>query len=121
MNIFVFCGLFNPLTVEDIRLIQNYRNIATKYSKLILVVKNKYDRNIKNTVEILNQLKGIDEVMISIDNNENSIGEDLKYISKQYVYNQLFYFFQNDSTLEEGRVCRELNIKMLDNDGHIIH
>ncbi len=128
-KLIIVSGYFNPVHKGHIE----YFHLAKKYAdKLIVIINNDYQRQIKGSSEFMNEqerlfivkeLKVVDEVLLSIDNDSTVI----KSISKIYdMYSQQYEIIfgnggdQNNENIPEKNICEKLKIKLIDGLGNKI-
>ena len=125
----IVSGYFNPIHKGHIEYFKSARQFA---DKLIVIVNNDYQRQLKGSKEfmkederviIVKELKIVDYVYLSIDDTKHvsltiiKINEEL---SHQY---ELFFGNggdQSNNTIPEANICKELNIKLIDGLGEKI-
>ena len=128
-NIVIVSGYFNPLHKGHI---EYFHNAKQSFDKLFVIVNNDSQRKLKNSKEfmlqderkiIVNELKIVDEVFISID-YDRSVCESLTMISKEYSKDNNLFFAnggdQNNKNIPESKLCNKLGIKLLDGLGEKI-
>jgi len=125
----IVSGYFNPLHVGHLELftkakacgdelwviVNNDKQRALKGSKEFM---NEYDR-----LAIVNAIRWVDKVFISIDRDKTQI-RTLEYINSLFSSSYELFFAnggdQNNSTIAEAEICKKLNIKLLDRLGRKI-
>ena len=128
-NIVIVSGYFNPLHKGHI---EYFHNAKQSFDKLFVIVNNDSQRKLKNSKEfmlqderkiIVNELKIVDEVFISID-YDRSVCKSLTMISKEYSKDNNLFFAnggdQNNKNIPESQFCNKLGIKLLDGLGEKI-
>tara|TARA_X000000368_G_scaffold333896_1_gene271266 strand:- start:3159 stop:3590 length:432 start_codon:yes stop_codon:yes gene_type:complete len=128
-NIVIVSGYFNPLHKGHI---EYFHNAKQSFDKLFVIVNNDSQRKLKNSKEfmlqderkiIVNELKIVDEVFISID-YDRSVCKSLTMISKEYSKDNNLFFAnggdQNNKNIPESQLCNKLGIKLLDGLGEKI-
>ena len=125
-KLIIVSGYFNPVHKGHIE----YFHLAKKYAdKLIVIINNDYQRQIKGSSEFMNEqerlfiikeLKVVDEVLLSIDKDSTVI----KSISKIHdMYSQQYEIIfgnggdQNNENIPEKNICEKLKIKLIDGLG----
>ncbi len=122
----IVSGYFNPLHKGHIEYFHNAKQYA-KY--LIVIVNNDYQRQLKGTkifmlederVTIIKELKVVDHVYLSVDKGRDVIST-IKIINKELSDKYILHFGnggdQNNNTIPEAEVCKQLNIKLIDGLG----
>ncbi|MBU79815.1 MAG: cytidyltransferase [Flavobacteriales bacterium] len=128
-NIVIVSGYFNPLHKGHI---EYFHNAKQSFDKLFVIVNNDSQRKLKNSKEfmlqderkiIVNELKIVDEVFISID-YDRSVCKSLTMISKEYSKDNNLFFAnggdQNNKNIPESQLCNKLGIKLVDGLGEKI-
>ena len=126
MNIIIVSGYFNPIHKGHIEYFNKAKSLA---DKLIVIVNNDYQRELKGSkpfqdveerATIVSNIKAVDEVVISIDNNR-SVTDTIKHIFNLYSKNYTLIFAnggdQNNESIPEARVCKRLGIELVDGLG----
>jgi cytidyltransferase-like protein len=125
----IVSGYFNPIHKGHIE----YFNAAKKLGDaLFVIVNNDSQRALKGSKEFQTQeerlfivanIKATDKVFMSID-NDRTVCETIKYIhNMESQYYDLAFANggdQNNSSIPEAPICRELNIVLLDSLGEKI-
>jgi len=116
----IVSGYFNPLHYGHIE----YINAAKDNCEwLVVIVNSDYQRSLKASKEfmdenhrskIINNLKAVNEVFISIDVDKTQC-ESLRYFKNKYPNEKIIFFNSGDrdkNNLEtaESNICEELNI-----------
>ena len=125
----IVSGYFNPLHKGHIEYFHNAKKIA---SKLFVIINNDYQIQLKGTkifmlederVTIIKELKVVDHVYLSVDKSRDVIST-IKIISKELSDKYILHFGnggdQNNSTIPEAEICKQLNIKLIDGLGEKI-
>ena len=119
MKIVATSGYFDPLHVGHLECLELAKNLG---DKLIVIVnsdlqatlkKGKSFMNEKDRLKIVSALKCVDEVFLSIDKDKSQC-ESLRYL-KPTIFAK-----GGDRTskeIPESKVCKELNIKIIDGLG----
>ena len=125
-NAVIVSGYFNPIHKGHIE----YINLSKKLGDhLIVIVNNDFQRKLKGSKEffdeeerqiILNNIKGVDKVYLSVDKDRTVI-ETLKLINEDIGDKYNLFFAnggdQNNDTIAERQICEKLQIKLIDNLG----
>tara|TARA_B100001939_G_scaffold321089_1_gene310468 strand:+ start:1212 stop:1640 length:429 start_codon:yes stop_codon:yes gene_type:complete len=125
-NAVIVSGYFNPIHKGHIE----YINLSKKDADyLIVIVNNDFQRKLKGSKEfmnenerqiILNNIKAVDKVYLSID-KDKSVRETLKLISHEIGAKYNLFFAnggdQNNDSIAEKDICNKLKIKLIDNMG----
>tara|TARA_B100000902_G_C27307779_1_gene916554 strand:- start:2293 stop:2718 length:426 start_codon:yes stop_codon:yes gene_type:complete len=122
----IVSGYFNPLHKGHIEYFHNAKQYA---EYLIVIVNNDYQRQLKGTkifmmederVRIIQELKVVDHVYLSVDKSRDVIST-IKIISKELSNKYILHFGnggdQNNNTIPEAEICKQLNIKLIDGLG----
>ena len=122
----IVSGYFNPLHKGHIEYFHNAKQYA---EYLIVIVNNDYQRQLKGTkifmlederVTIIKELKVVDHVYLSVDKGRDVIST-IKIINKELSDKYILHFGnggdQNNTTIPEAEVCKQLNIKLIDGLG----
>ena len=125
----IVSGYFNPLHKGHIELFKRAKSFA---DFLIVIVNNDNQRLLKGSkkfmlqderILILSELKIVDKVILSID-NDRTVVETLKKISKNYSKEFELIFAnggdQNNKSIPETVLCNEIGIKLIDGLGNKI-
>ena len=121
MRVVIVSGYFNPLHGGHIDMIEA---AAAMGDKLIVIVNNDKQQLLKKGKIILNEsnrlrlmraLKGVDQVILSIDEDPTQI-KSLEMVAGQYPGDQLIFANGGDRDTEkaipEAEVCKKYNIEM---------
>tara|TARA_B100001057_G_C22621521_1_gene860742 strand:+ start:486 stop:911 length:426 start_codon:yes stop_codon:yes gene_type:complete len=122
----IVSGYFNPLHKGHIE----YINLSKKLGDfLIVIVNNDFQRKLKGSNEfmnederqiILNNIKAVDKVYLSIDKDKTVI-ETLKLINDDLGDKYNLFFSnggdQNNNSIAEKEICKNLKIELVDNMG----
>ncbi|HCC60271.1 MAG: hypothetical protein A2402_03570 [Candidatus Staskawiczbacteria bacterium RIFOXYC1_FULL_37_43] len=130
-KVVITSGYFNPLHSGHINLFRGAKKLG---DFLIVIVNN--DKQVKfkgsapfmaenERVEIIKELKPVDEVFLSIDNypeDKVPISESLRKIAKKYADCEIIFAKGGDRNFDnlperEKAVCKEFNIKVVANVG----
>ena len=129
MKAIIVSGYFNPLHKGHLEYLNQAKAIA---DKLIVIVNNDHQRALKGSkafqdqeerVIIISNLKAVDEVVLSID-QDRTVCEMIRYISEKFGKDYDLAFAnggdQSNETIPEVSVCEELGIALLDGLGEKI-
>lgn len=122
----IVSGYFNPLHVGHLELFEIAKGIG---DMLIVIVNSDLQRYLKGSKEFQNQeerltiikaIKFVDWAMVSIDTDKTQI-KSLKEIYNIYKDTHELTFAnggdQNNDTIPESTICKELGIKLVDGLG----
>jgi len=125
MKIVINSGYFDPLHVGHIECMELSKKLG---DKLVIILNNDEQVKLKKgkpfMVEeerkrIVESLKPVDEVLISID-KDKSVCESIKAIAEKYKDHEIIFAKGGDrfsDEIPEAKVCKELGIKIVDNVG----
>ena len=122
----IVSGYFNPLHKGHIE----YLKLSKKKADyLIVIVNNDFQRELKGSKKfmdekerklIIEELKVVDKVYLSID-KDRSVSKTIQLIFSELNNEFELYFAnggdQDNSSILESNVCKELKIKMIDGLG----
>ena len=125
-KVVIVSGYFNPLHKGHIE----YFKLAKKNGdKLFVIVNNDHQRDLKGSKEfmrederllIINELKIVDNVILSID-NDKTVRRTLNFIYKEFNHKYDLIFAnggdQKNDMIPESNICNELGIKLIDGLG----
>ena len=129
MKAIIVSGYFNPLHKGHLEYLNQAKAIA---DKLIVIVNNDYQRELKGSkafqdeeerVIIISNLKAVDEVVLSID-QDRTVCDTIRHISEKFGKEYDLAFAnggdQSNETIPEVPVCEELGIALIDGLGEKI-
>ena len=123
----IVSGYFNPLHKGHIEYFHFAKSLG---DKLIVIVNNDIQRNLKGSEEfmlederciIVKELSIVNEVFLSIDKDRTVI-QSLKQIHKNYSKGYTLFFAnggdQNNHSIPENNICKKLGINLIDGMGN---
>ena len=129
MKAIIVSGYFNPLHKGHLEYLNQAKAIA---DKLIVIVNNDHQRALKESkafqdeeerVIIISNLKAVDEVVLSID-QDRTVCDTIRHISEKFGKEYDLAFAnggdQSNETIPEVPVCEELGIALIDGLGEKI-
>jgi len=128
MKIVINSGYFDPLHIGHIECMQLSKELGDKLviilnnDKQCVMKKGKAFMPEKEKKRILESLKYVDEVIISID-EDRSVCESLKFLAKKYKGNEIIFAKGGDQfskEIPELKICEEQGIKIVDGVGNKI-
>ena len=125
-KIIIVSGYFNPLHKGHIDYFKNAKNLG---DKLFVIVNNDNQRKLKGSKEfmlederiiILNELKVIDKVFLSVD-TDRTVSKTIQKIYNENAKSYDLFFAnggdQNNERIPESEICNKLGIKLIDGLG----
>ena len=122
----IVSGYFNPIHKGHIEYFQKAKNMA---DELFVIVNSDYQRALKGSkpfqdeterLIIVNNIKAVDNVFLSIDKNR-TVCNTIEKIFHEFGAEFELYFAnggdQNNNTIPEKDICIELGIKLIDGLG----
>ena len=122
----IVSGYFNPIHKGHIEYFQKAKNMA---DVLFVIVNSDYQREIKGIkpfqdeaerLIIVNNIKAVDKVFLSIDKNR-TVCNTIEKIFNEFGSKFKLYFAnggdQNNNTIPEKDVCKKLGIDLIDGLG----
>lgn len=122
----IISGYFNPLHKGHIEYINNAKKLG---DILIVIINNDYQRNLKGSKKfqdenerqlIIKNLKSVDQVFISID-QDSTVIKTIQLIHKKFKNNYNLIFAnggdQKNSVSPEANICNQLGINLIDGLG----
>lgn len=121
-TIVINSGYFDPLHVGHIECMELSKQLG---DKLVIILNNDEQRKLKRGFvfmpqeekkKILEALKLVDEVFISIDKDE-SICKSIKVIAEKYAGHKIIFAKGGDRfiyEIPETKLCKEIGIKVVD-------
>ena len=129
MKAIIVSGYFNPIHKGHLE----YLNCAKAMAdKIFVIVNNDNQRALKGSKEfqdeaerviIISNLKAVDEVFLSID-KDRTVCETIRHISEKFGNEYELAFAnggdQNNDSIPEAVVCKELGVSLIDGLGEKI-
>ena len=129
MKAIIVSGYFNPLHKGHLEYLNHAKAIA---DKLIVIVNNDHQRELKGSkafqgeeerLIIISNLKAVDEVFLSID-QDRTVCETIRHISEKFSKEYDLAFAnggdQSNEIIPEVPVCKKLGIALIDGLGEKI-
>ena len=129
MKAIIVSGYFNPLHKGHLEYLNHAKTIA---DKLIVIVNNDHQRALKGSkafqdeeerVIIISNLKAVDEVVLSVD-QDRTVCETIRHISEKFGKEYDLAFAnggdQSNESSPEAPICKELGITLIDGLGEKI-
>ena len=129
MKAIIVSGYFNPLHKGHLEYLNHAKAIA---DKLIVIVNNDYQRELKGSkafqdeeerVIIISNLKAVDEVVLSID-QDRTVCDTIRHIAEKFGKQYDLAFAnggdQSNESSPEAPICKELGIALIDGLGEKI-
>ena len=125
-NAIIVSGYFNPIHKGHIEYFQNAKSLA---DELFVIVNSDFQRELKKSkffqyeaerVLIVSNIKSVDKVFLSIDRDRTvccTIEKIFNSHSSEYKLHFANGGDQNNDTIPEKSVCKELGIKLIDGLG----
>ena len=127
-TIVINSGYFDPLHIGHIECMELSKKLG---DKLVIILNNDFQCQLKKgkafmsqdeRKKILSALKPVDEVFLSVD-KDKSVCESLRTVAEKYKGNQIIFAKGGDrfsNEIPEAKICKELNIKLVDGLGEKI-
>lgn len=127
-KIIIASGYFDPLHAGHVEYLQLAKSLE---GKLIVILNNDYQCRLKKgkafmpqeeKKKILEELKSVDEVFLSVD-EDKSVCESIRKIAERYLDKEIVFAKGGDRfsyEIPEAKVCEEFNIKIADKLGNKI-
>ncbi|AOW17264.1 cytidyltransferase [Polaribacter vadi] len=122
----IVSGYFNPIHKGHLEYFNNARSLA---DELFVIVNSDLQRALKGSKEfqkederlfIVQNIKAVDKAIISID-TDRTVCESIRSLVKTYRNEYDFGFAnggdQNNNSIPEAPICKELNIQLIDGLG----
>ena len=129
MKAIIVSGYFNPIHKGHLE----YLNCANAIAdKLFVIVNNDYQRELKGSKEfqdeeerliIISNIKAVDEAVLAID-QDRSVCATIRRISQEFGKDYELAFAnggdQNNESIPEAPICKELGVSLIDGLGEKI-
>jgi cytidyltransferase-like protein len=125
----IVSGYFNPLHKGHLEYFNKAKALC---DELFVIVNSDYQRELKGTkpfqneeerLLIVSNIKAVDKVILSID-QDRTVCESIRLLADQYGADYDFSFAnggdQNNDTIPEIPVCKELGVALIDGLGEKI-
>lgn len=122
----IVSGYFNPLHKGHVEYFNNAKALC---DNLFVIVNNDYQRELKGSrtfqdeqerLLIVSNIKSVDKAILSID-QDRSVCESIRKITEQFgsLYDLVFANGgdQNNETIPEIAVCKQLDVELIDGLG----
>ena len=122
----IVSGYFNPLHKGHV---EYFKNAKALCDNLFVIVNNDYQRELKGSrtfqdeqerLLIVSNIKSVDKAILSID-QDRSVCESIRKITEQFgsLYDLVFANGgdQNNETIPEIAVCKQLGVELIDGLG----
>ena len=125
-KVIIVSGYFNPIHKGHLEYFNNAKDLA---DVLFVIVNSDLQRELKGTKEfqkederlfIVQNIKAVDEAMISVDIDRTvceSIGVIFETYGQEYQLGFANGGDQDNNSIPEAPICKELNIKLIDGLG----
>lgn len=123
----IVSGYFNPIHKGHLEYFNSAKALA---DELFVIVNSDYQRELKGSKEfqkedqrmiIVSNIKAVDKAILSIDKKDRIVCETLKVIAKDYSDEFELVFAnvgdQNNETIPEKPICKEIGIALIDGLG----
>lgn len=126
MKVVINSGYFDPLHVGHLECMELSKKLG---DKLIIILNNDEQIKLKKEKQfmpeeerkkIIESLKPVDEVFLSIDTKDKSSCKSIKALAEKYKGHEIIFGKGGDrfsSEIPEAKVCKEYGIKIVDNLG----
>lgn len=122
----IVSGYFNPIHKGHLEYFNNAKAMA---DELIVIVNSDLQRALKGSKEfqkederlfIVQNIKAVDKAIISID-KDRTVCQSIAYLQKTYAKDYDLAFAnggdQNNDSIPEAPICKELNVDLIDGLG----
>ena len=119
-------GYFNPIHKGHLEYFNNAKALA---DELLVIVNSDFQRNLKGTKEfqkeaerlfIVQNIKSVDRAMLSVD-KDSTVCESIRAVfetfGKEYQLGFANGGDQNNNSIPEAPICKELKIQLIDGLG----
>jgi len=125
----IVSGYFNPIHKGHLEYFNHAKDLA---DELFVIVNSDFQRDLKGSKEfqkeeerlfIVKNIKAVDKAIISID-KDRTVCESIRFLFETYGSEYQLGFAnggdQNNNSIPEAPICKELNIKLIDGLGEKI-
>jgi len=125
-KVIIVSGYFNPIHKGHLEYFNNAKSMA---DELFVIVNSDFQRELKGSKEfqkedeqlfIVQNIKALDKAMISVD-TDRTVCASIKSLYEKYNDTYEFSFAnggdQNNDSITETPICKELGIKLIDGLG----
>ena len=125
----IVSGYFNPLHKGHLEL---FEKAKANGGELWVIVNSDYQRELKGSepfmkeeerITIVKAIRGVDKALVSIDKDKTQC-ETLTFLAKEYSSEYDLFFGnggdQNNDSIPESSVCKELGVKLIEGLGNKI-
>ena len=122
----ILSGYFNPLHIGHLEYFNNAKALC---DELFVIVNNDYQRELKGSkffqdeqerLLIVSNIKAVDNAILSID-QDRTVCKSIRLLANQYGIDYDLAFAnggdQNNETIPETPVCKELGVSLIDGLG----
>lgn len=122
----IVSGYFNPIHKGHLEYFNNSKSLA---DELFVIVNSDLQRGLKGSKEfqkeeerlfIVQNIKAVDKAIISID-KDRTVCESIRFLYEQYGSEYQLGFAnggdQNNNSIPEAPICKELGIELIDGLG----
>ena len=125
-KVIIVSGYFNPIHKGHLEYFNNAKSMA---DELFVIVNSDFQRELKGSKEfqkederlfIVQNIKAVDKAMISVD-TDRTVCASIKSLYEKYNDTYEFGYAnggdQNNDSIPEAPICKELGIKLIDGLG----
>ena len=122
----IVSGYFNPIHKGHLEYFNNAKALA---DELFVIVNNDHQRALKGSKEfqkedermiIVSNIKAVDHAILSVD-EDRTVCATLEKIAREFGQSHDLAFAnggdQNNDIIPEAKICKELNVKLIDGLG----